>query len=742
MFKICAVFSFLFLSLIPSSAQETPKTVDPIPEPPFSYAKEEMDSIFRVAEKYYYSGNYEKIIKKVPALVEHANSVNANRAETRLLTILGLSFVKLDDVNSADIMFREALDDALKRQDTFDILSHYINLGNTHFNNDSEKAIDYFLHGTDYLGNIDVSDLALTIIYNDLAELYMTRKEIAKSQYYLDLARPKLYLPSLSSRKNEYLFISYYVQGRLDLLRGDNFKAIESANISLDLLDEGIDIEEKYLIGNYKNLIDAYDLTGQYEKLNEIRKPYDSVRDHRFEKDRIRQAQIARFKFNTDKYQQELKQSQLENELAFQEAQQNRILLWIFSVVSVILIALLGTLLYTRNRRNLLLKNLKIKNGQYLEAKQTSEKLAQKNSKFLSTISHELRTPLYGIIGLSSVFLKNPKLKEFADDFNSLKFSADYLLALVNDVLSINKYESKKGRELKEEHFNIYELATSISQTFQFLNEKNNNRVTLTIRPEVPEVLYGDKTKLSQVIMNLLSNASKFTQDGSIYFTIEHHNSNGELVELLFTVQDTGRGIKEEDQKEIFEEFTQVPTHSYEGGTGLGLPIVNKLLNILGSKLIMESIFGVGTTFSFLLPLGISSTENLETHVDEADVDKLKNKKLLIVDDNKINQLVTQKVLEQYQMLHDTVNNGKEAVDIVEHNDYDYILMDINMPVMNGIKASTIIRDKGITTPILALTAADDLNLEKDIFAHGINSILVKPYQTEQLLHLLLRHLK
>lgn len=737
--SLLLVVALLFLT-VPLTAQVTDKSYDPIPEPPYSYAKEEMDSIYKLAEGYYYRGNYEKVIDKVPALLEYADKIKASRAETRLRGILGLAFVKLNDVDRADEMLREALTDAMKRKDTFDILSNNINLANTHFNSDSEKSIYYFENAIDYLGNFDISILAFVIIHIDLAELYMTRNEPGIAQNYLDLARPKLFLPELASRKTEYLASSDYIQAGIYLSQGLNFRAIESANQSL-ALGEGTNIEEKYFIGNYKILIDAYDLTGQYEQLNEARKPYDSLRDSRYEQERIEQEQIARFRFNTDKYQQELRESQLESELANQKADLSRIIIIAFTFVALILIGLLVTLLRNRRKRNKLLIDLRIKNAQYLEAKETSEKLAQKNTKFLSTISHELRTPLYGIIGLSSVFLKNPKLQEFTTDFNSLKFSADYLLALVNDVLNINKYESKKGQELKEEYFDIKILANGILKTFQFLNEKNNNKISLEIDKNVPAVLYGDTTKISQVIMNLLSNASKFTQDGFIYFTIDHRNTIDGVVELFFKVEDTGRGIKEENQKEIFEEFTQVPNSLSEGGTGLGLPIVNKLLTILGSELQLESIYGKGTTFSFSLSLKKGSISNLQAFVAEANTGVLKNKKLLIVDDNKINQIVTQKVLDLYGMNHDTVNNGQEAVDIVQQNTYNYILMDINMPVMNGIDASIAIRELGFKTPIIALTAADDLNLEEDVYRHGIDDILVKPYYTEELLNLLLSHI-
>jgi tetratricopeptide (TPR) repeat protein len=159
-FKSYTAIVFLFLCFLSVSAQEVNKPIEVIPDPPYEYAREEMDSIFRVAEKHYYLGSYEQIIEKVPALFDYAHQVGASRAETRLRTIFGLSFVKLEDTDSAELIFQAALKDALKRKDTFDILSHYINLGNTHFNSDSDKAIEYFRSSIDYVGNIDVSDLA------------------------------------------------------------------------------------------------------------------------------------------------------------------------------------------------------------------------------------------------------------------------------------------------------------------------------------------------------------------------------------------------------------------------------------------------------------------------------------------------------------------------------------------------------------------------------------------------------
>ncbi|PRP66208.1 hypothetical protein BST86_03425 [Nonlabens agnitus] len=719
-------------------AQSEP-LVPRLPAPPYNFTAKELDSVLQLTFNLYFESDYVAILDKAPALIEYAEEIDEQRIKTRLRAVLGNSFIQLGDRENADALYQDALKEAVQRKDTFQLINTYINLGNTYFDADYDLTIDYYTKALELQKGASTTDLHYLIIHHNLAEVYVKKKLPGQAQQHMNDVVKALENPEIPGSKGQFVPTSQSVQGSIYLLQGLYYRSIESSLEALN--NDRDDIDENYRINSYKNLIEAYEKTKQYEALIEVRKVYDSLITQRYEDGKIKQQQLANSKYKADRYQQELLKSEFTAKLMKQKADQDKIIFWVFTVVGILLLVLIATLLYSRSKRNKLLADLQIKNAQYLEAKEVSEKLATKNTKFLSTISHELRTPLYGIIGLSSVFLKDKKLKEYDEEFNSLKFSADYLLSLVNDILNINKYESEKGRQLQEEHFNLSLLMNSILQSFHFLNEKNNNELVLKVDPKIPEVLYGDKTKLSQVIMNLLSNASKFTQDGSIMIRVDQLSKDNDQLELLFAVEDTGRGIEEENQKEIFEEFTQVPSTITEGGTGLGLPIVNKLLTILNSKLQMESTYGIGTTFSFALPIKIGSEQKLESTIKEKDIKKLDHKKLLIVDDNKINQLVTQKVLEQYHMQHETANNGQEAVDMVKENTYDYVLMDINMPVMNGINATIEIRKMGITTPVIALTAADDLNLERDVFSHGIDSILVKPYHTEQLLALLIEHL-
>lgn len=704
------------------------------------YTIEEIDSITNVLRGYFYEAHYEKVIEIVPNLLINARNINANYQEARLRSLLGNSFIQLDDYDEAFDLFNEGLSISKKRKDTINIISSYINLGNTFIKQNPKRAIGYFKEGLSRSEKTTTkNDLVNFIIHNNLAELYVGTMEVKKAQYHLDKTKSLINSESLKDIKEQCLATIYFNQGGIYLIE-ERYKEAATIIEKSILYGKGV-IDENYIIGNYKNLMQAYDHLGKYEKVNEIRKIYEPLINKRYEEDKIKQQKIAASRFLIDEFKQELRASQLENELALQKAERSKILLQFSSAVAGILILLIAALLYSRFKRKKLLKDVQAKNLQYLAAKEESEKLAKSNTKFLSTISHELRTPLYGIIGLSSVFLKDPSLESHAENLKSLKFSADYLLALVNDVLHLNKFSSKEGEKMHQSHFKLNDLISKIVKSFEFITKKNNNILTIDIDKNIPEVLFGDKTKLSQVIMNLVSNASKFTQDGTVKIAALLKSKTESSATVLFTIADSGQGIPEEEQSNIFNEFTQVETFTEQQGTGLGLPIVNTILNVLNSKLHLESELGKGSTFSFELTLQIGSVTGIKTAIDKSGYTFLNKKKILIVDDNKINQIVTQKVLEQYGMLHQTANNGQEALDIVQQdNSFDVILMDINMPVMDGIESSTAIRALNIQIPIIALTATAYNNGNDTLENYGINSSIIKPYKTEDLLSKLLTY--
>lgn len=737
-----AILMLLIFKVSPCYGQENEnvENYDQFHSTGYTFNEKELDSVTLVMMEYFNNGVYEKILENTPRLIINAKQIDAYSLELRLRNMLGNSFVRLDDLERADIFFSQALELAKEKKDTLGILNMYVNLGNTYFDDDQNLSAEYFIKALDYDDDSDLGMQIRFIVKHNLAELYTNMKQPAMARTYLDAIEPLLWREEMDTRRNTFQGTLNNIKAGIYLLENN---PEESVKRSLESLKYQEFVDDNYKFKNYKNLMTAYEQLGDYKKLNDVHKVYDSLKDLRNEKEKVKRQQIARVESNLNKVVRDLRASQLENDLVTQKASVGKMFLIFFIVVAALLLLVAILLLKAKNKRDRLLKGLITKNKQYLEAKEVSEKLAKSNTRFLSTISHELRTPLYGIVGLSTSFLNDPRLSEFKKEFKSLKFSADYLLALVNDVLHINKFSSQKGHELKEVHFELSLLLKNILQTFTFLNEKHNNVVTKSLDPEIPCILYGDQIKLSQVLMNLMSNASKFTEDGHISLTVTKHSQSGNDLQLLFEIKDSGRGIHPDHQKGVFEEFTQVKD-SYDGeigGTGLGLPIVNKILSILGSTLNMSSVYNEGTTFSFLLNLSVGEMAGVKKDVRSTDINSLKDKKVLIVDDSKINQLVTQKVLEQHGMTHKTACNGLRALEIVEKETFDFILMDINMPVMNGIEATQKIREFDVETPIIALTATNFMNPDKEVYCYGVNSIIVKPYDTEHLLQALLQEL-
>jgi signal transduction histidine kinase/ActR/RegA family two-component response regulator len=430
-------------------------------------------------------------------------------------------------------------------------------------------------------------------------------------------------------------------------------------------------------------------------------------------------------------------QYQLQAEIVRNKSKLNTVLL----VLSASFVILLIALFFAYEHRKELVLELKIKNKEYLKAKEKSEQLAKSKSKFFSTVSHELRTPLYGVIGLSTILLEDESLKKHEYDLKTLKFSADYLLALINDVLQINKIDSDN---FEEEHaaFNLRSLIKEIASTFEYMRIQNKNRIHIHISQGIPNFILGNSVRLSQVLMNLIGNACKFTEDGDIYIIAETVCSTNSNTTIKFYVKDTGIGIPKNKLECVFEEFSQADSIDYKyQGTGLGLPIVKKLLALSNSKIELDSDSGKGSLFSFSLTFEL--TEQIEKKKDTPllDVKNLKDKKILIVEDNRINQMVTKKILQKNQAICSIAENGDEALKMLKEDDYDLILMDINMPKKNGIEATTEIREFNTVIPIIALTAVEVEEMRQKIYESGMNDIIVKPYDINKFNQTLLKNL-
>ncbi|PKP24476.1 MAG: hybrid sensor histidine kinase/response regulator [Bacteroidetes bacterium HGW-Bacteroidetes-2] len=418
------------------------------------------------------------------------------------------------------------------------------------------------------------------------------------------------------------------------------------------------------------------------------------------------------------------------------------------SVTLILILSLLTLSLFKNNnlraRANKLLQE---KNDELIIAKEFAEKASLAKAQFLSTITHELRTPMYAVTGLTHLLLEDNPREDQKEHLNSLKFSGEYLLSLINNILDLNKLEANKV-EIEKKAFNLKKRIEDVLIALRKSSSDKNNKLILNYDENIPFKLVGDPIVISQILINLIGNSVKFTENGEVSIQVKKLSQTDKTVLLHFEIKDSGVGISLKKQKAIFENFTQgsIQINRKFGGTGLGLAIVKNLLTLMGSKINLESEIGKGSKFWFDLKFSIAAEdiENKNPNAIIYDVDyiALENLHILVVEDNKINQMITKKILEKNKMKCSAADNGEDAVALVKENDYDLILMDIHMPGISGIEATQQIREFKKQIPIIALTAVTiDENLD-DFYKAGFNEIIPKPFKTEEFFEKIYRTLQ
>lgn len=383
-----------------------------------------------------------------------------------------------------------------------------------------------------------------------------------------------------------------------------------------------------------------------------------------------------------------------------------------------------------------------------IKAKEKETQANKAKDDFLSTMSHEIRTPLNAVIGISYLLLSDNPKDEQLENLNTLKYSSEHLLGLVNDILDFSKIESG-ALELEESSFNIEHIIDSLQSIFRARAEEKNIRFTIKKDDLLPDAVIGDSTRISQILTNLISNAIKFTNQGKVVLDIEVAHQAETHVELDFCVKDTGIGISAEKKHKIFNPFVQAnsdTTRKY-GGTGLGLAICKRLLEKMNSKLVLESAIGHGSTFSFSLKLEVGTAKKLPTYSSSLAVyPNMTGIKVLVVEDHKVNIMVIKQFLQRWDVSYDIAENGQIAVDKAAENNYDLVLMDIQMPVMNGYDATKAIRNSSNinnqSIPIYALSASTGKDTKKEVQKYGMNGHISKPFDPKELYQTLQRVVK
>jgi PAS domain S-box-containing protein len=373
-----------------------------------------------------------------------------------------------------------------------------------------------------------------------------------------------------------------------------------------------------------------------------------------------------------------------------------------------------------------------------VSAKEQAEAAVVAKSRFLSVMSHEIRTPMNAVIGFTNLLLQNPRPDQ-QEYLNVLKFSGENLMVIINDILDVNKIEAGKI-EFEQDDFNLKVLLSNLQAAQLPPADEKGIKLKLNFDNDLPLYVQGDQVRLGQILNNLLSNAIKFTHEGEVALNCNLLKQDTDSVTIRFEVKDTGIGIPTDKQEYVFEIFSQATTSTtrHFGGTGLGLAICQRLVNLMGSQIKLKSEPGKGASFSFELQLQkgkIPETDELKNK-KTASPDLLKGKLALLVEDNPINVLVARRFLEKWGMHCDVADNGQTGLDMVQLKQYDLVLMDMQMPVMDGYESTIAIRALGgkyLDLPIIALTASALLDMKDKILASGMNDYISKPFKPEEL---------
>lgn len=522
---------------------------------------------------------------------------------------------------------------------------------------------------------------------------------------------------------------------------------LQLANISvtLDDLEEGIihskaalELAEKHgfskeIKNAYEKLSSIYEASGNYDESLVYAKGLAKIKDSIFNVEKAKLDADAADKIRFDHQMNELNKLQAKNE-ELSESKNRSEITAILTSAFLTIISLLAVSLFRNNQIKLKTNDLLYTKNKELElARDAAVSAMRAKTNFLSTVTHELRTPLYAVTGLTHLLLEENPSEHQKEHLKSLKFSGEYLLNFINDILQINKIDAEKLEPLNIE-FKLHKVLEDVVESLQQNANEKKTKLILDYDPTIPKKLLGDPIKLSQIFMNLVGNALKFTKNGKVEVLAKMLKKDEGQVKLYFEVRDNGIGISEDQQKNIFDSFEQgsIQINREYGGTGLGLTIVKSLLGLFGSTIHLESELGHGSSFYFEMDLDYESKEGEEISFElNPEEFQFKGLHVLVVEDNKINQVITKKMLTKKEISCDIANNGNEAIDLAKKNTYDAILMDIHMPGISGEEATRQIRKFNKNIPIIALTAISLDDSLESFYEAGCNDVVTKPFKPE-----------
>jgi len=660
----------------------------------------QIDNINATALKFYQNDDIVKSFKEFIIAKQLSDSIQDHYGSATANFNLGNIYYLMENYESAKTHYQLTLNALNSLDDNYLRSGTYLNLGKLYRDqNNYAKSIEFLQKALEHAGfENGVNTSEKEEIHNIYFESRLSLSEIHIENDNLDEALISIlkigdYLKNHTVNQNlegyyNYIYGLYYT--KTDLFNAANTKFREAITLLKDRPEE-MDLE--ILTNVYMQLSISLAKSGKTEEAYVTLLEHNTYKDKLLNADKTKTDLLTKSKFLLEDYKKNAETANSEKLQQIAVANKfKKINIAIVITLVLLVISILG-IYKSYNSKRKLSQTLEVKNSELEMAKNDALKSSELKSKFISNVSHELRTPLYGVVGITSLLLENNNLNNRdKKHLKSLKYSGDYLLNLINDILQVSKMEAN-----------------------------------------VPEYIMCDKIRLSQILINLIGNSVKFTTNGQINLKVVLLSLDPDNVGLSFRIEDNGIGIPKEKFDSIFDNFAQLEDSNVNyQGTGLGLSITKNLIELFKSDIKLESQVGVGTKISFDVDLEIDKTkERAVSQYDskENKVQKSENKyKILVAEDNKINQIVTKNLLKKQGYVCTIVQNGQEAVDEVKNNHYDLILMDINMPVMNGNDATVAIRKFDKLIPVIALTAADIEEIAQQCERFGYNDIIIKPF--------------
>lgn len=670
---------------------------------------------------YWRKGDYNAGLDTLKEALQVAKSMNNDALKARIYNNFGNIYRELGDLSSASKYYQWSLEIHEDLNDQLSQSAIMMNISNIHFDLfDYDLALDYALRCLAIFKEYDDKNRLINL-YHTLGNIYFKKDDFDNAlinyKNSLVITEPNTIGYMLA---NSGIGKVYYKLKKFDRARHYLNQAFEQSEDLLNI--EGLIISEFYLgrvnldEGNYNDALKHFDHA--FEMANQYSRKHDIMSIHEM------YATVYEGMHDLTKAYGHLKTYEQLKEEIFQQNTSNR------------------------------LRNLQIRHEIEfaVKEKEVAEQSSKLKQEFIANMSHEIRTPMNSIVGMARLLAeKNPRADQIKY-LNAITQSADNLLVIINDILDFSKIEAGKVA-IEYIDFSLNQVLKNIVTLLRFKADEKNIDVRFEIDDQVPEVLIGDPTRLSQVLMNLAGNAVKFTEQGSVIIKVKVHQSSQENIYIQFEVSDTGIGISEEYVNKIFDSFTQAGTDVARkyGGTGLGLTISKQLVDLMHGEISVVSKVDIGTVFTFILPFKVGDQERIKLkdafELSAENIDILNKTRILLVDDNEFNMILAVDTLKSYaeKIRIDEAVSGKDALAKLEMNDYDLILMDIQMPLMNGVEVTQKIRNEfpkpKSDIKILAMTANVMTHDIEHYLQNGMNGHVPKPFRKDELLRQLLKNL-